>query len=291
MATHICPIGINMKKINKNYLAIVPFLLVVIAYELLPLFELFINSIKVDGAWSLGNYVRIATTTLYQMSVWNSVRISFIASCIGIIAAFFVAKAYYEVGGTWQRVMTMILNMTSNFTGLPLTFAFMILMGNTGVLTLLGQQYGIPFLKDFDLYTGNGLTIIFIYFQIPLATLLLLPTFLTLKKEWKEAASLMQASNLSYWRHVAIPNLLPGILGTLSVLFANCLAAYATAYALVQNNYALLALQISSKFKGDVSIDEELGGALAMVLILLMVLATLFNNLMTKKYAKGRELI
>ncbi|MFI3171208.1 MAG: ABC transporter permease subunit [Eubacteriales bacterium] len=280
-----------MKKINKNYLALAPFLLAVIAYELLPLMELFINSIKVDGELGLGNYIRIATTPLYQMSVWNSVRISLIASCIGIIIAFFVAKAYYEVGGNWRRIMTMILNMTSNFTGLPLTFAFMILMGNTGVLTLLGQQYGIPFLKDFDLYTGNGLTIIFVYFQVPLATLLLMPTFLTLKKEWKEAAALMQASGISYWWHVAIPNLLPGILGTVSVLFANSLAAYATAYALVQNNYALLALQISSKFKGDVSIDKELGGALAMVLILLMVLATLFNNQMTKKYAKGRELI
>lgn len=278
-------------KINRNYLAIVPFVLVVIAYELLPLFELFINSIQKDGVWSIENYVRIATTTLYQMAVWNSVRISFIASCLGIVVAFFVAKAYYEVSGTWKKSMTMILNMTSNFTGLPLTFAFMILMGNTGVLTLLGQQYGIPILKDFDLYTGNGLTLIFVYFQIPLATLLLLPTFLTLKKEWKEAASLMQTSNIAYWWHVAIPNLLPGILGTLSVLFANSLAAYATAYALVQNNYALLALQISSKFKGDVSIDKELGGALAMVLILLMVLATVFNNVVTKKYAKGRELI
>ena len=57
------------------------------------------------------------------------------------------------------------------------------------------------------------------------------------------------------------------------------------------NNYALLALQITSKYKGDVQIDKATGGALAMVLILLMVAATMANNFFTKRAAKGRNLI
>ena len=74
-------------------------------------------------------------------------------------------------------------------------------------------------------------------------------------------------------------------------LFANALAAYATAYALILNNYALLSLQISSKFKGDVKIDKQMGGALAVVLILFMVLSTLFNNYLTRRSGKGRTLV
>ena len=81
------------------------------------------------------------------------------------------------------------------------------------------------------------------------------------------------------------------ILGTLSVLFSNALAAYATAYALVMNNYALLALQITSRFKGDVQTDAATGGALAVVLIALMVVCTLVNNYFTRRAAKGRELV
>ena len=84
---------------------------------------------------------------------------------------------------------------------------------------------------------------------------------------------------------------MPSILGTLSVLFSNALAAYATAYALVMNNYALLALQITSRFKGDVQTDAATGGALAMVLIALMVVCTLVNNYFTRRAAKGRELV
>ena len=160
----------------------------------------------------------------------------------------------------------MVLNMTSNFSGVPLSFAFMVLMGNTGVLTLLGQRLGVPLLESFDLYSGQGLMMVYVYFQIPLATLLLIPAFAGINPAWREAATILRAGAFDYWFRIAIPNLMPSLLGTLSVLFANALAAYASAYALVMNNYALLALQITSKYKGDVQIDKATGGALAVVL-------------------------
>ena len=133
--------------------------------------------------------------------------------------------------------------------------------------------------------------LLYIYFQIPLSTLLLIPAFAGIRPEWRQAAMLLNAGPFDYWFRIAIPNLLPSILGTLSVLFANALAAYASAYALVTNNYALLALQITSKYKGDVEIDRATGGALAVVLILLMVAATLINNYFTKRNTKGRDLV
>ena len=159
------------------------------------------------------------------------------------------------------------------------------------MLTILGRELDIPLLANFDLYSGDGLMLVYIYFQIPLATLLLLPAFRGIQPQWREAAMILHAGPWDYWFRIVIPNLLPSILGTLSVLFANALAAYATAYALVMNNYALLALQITSKYKGDVQIDKATGGALAMVLILLMVATTMANNFFTKRAAKGRNLI
>lgn len=282
----------NNRKLNIGYIAVLPFLLVAVCYEIIPLLQLIGNSfVKKDGVVTLENYIHIFTTPLYQTAILNSVRISLISAIIGLLVAFAAAKAYYDVGEKGQRLFTMLLNMTSNFSGVPLAFAFMLLMGNTGFLTLLGKSLNVSFLADFNIYSGMGLTIIYIYFQIPMATLLLLPTFVGLKKEWSEVAEILNANGFMYWLKIGIPNLLPGILGTLSVLFANALAAYATAYALVLNNYAMLALQISSKFKGDVQIDKQMGGALAVVLILLMVLCTLANNYLTKKNTKGRILV
>ncbi len=281
------------KNTLKNYIAFIPFFLVVVCYELFPLGKLVINSIqeKNKSGITFANFIKIFETPLYRVAIINSVKIGIISALIGIIVAFFAAKAYHEAGVKFRDKLILILNMTSNFTGVPLAFAFMVLMGNTGVLTLIGQRWNIPILNHFNLYSGNGLLLIYIYFQIPLATLLMLPGFLVLKKEWKEAAYLLKASKFSFWKKIAIPNLLPVILGTLSVLFANALAAYATAYAIVTNNYALLSLQISSKFKGDVRIDEHIGGALAVILIAFMIITTIFNNYLTKKSVKGRKLV
>lgn len=276
-----------------GYVAFIPFLLVIIGYELLPLAQLVIDAFigKESGALGLENFIKVFTTPLYQQSIVNSVWISIVSAIVGIVVAFLAARFAYESSPRVRNAFTMVLNMMSNFSGVPLAFAFMILMGNSGVLTLLGQQWGIPFLADFDLYTGQGLLVLYIYFQIPLATLLLLPAFSGIRKEWREAATILQASPAVYWFRIVVPNLMPSILGTLSVLFSNALAAYATAYAVVMNNYALLPLQITSKFKGDVQIDAATGGALACVLIILMVVCTLINNYFTKRASKGREIV
>ena len=276
-----------------GYIAFLPFLLVVIGYELLPLAQLVLDSVigKESGTFGAENFIKVFTTPLYQQSIINSVWISLISAIVGIIVSFLAARFAYESSERVRNAFTMVLNMMSNFSGVPLAFAFMILMGNSGVLTIIGEQWNIPFLADFDLYTGQGLLVLYIYFQIPLATLLLLPAFAGIRKEWREAATILQATPVDYWFRIVIPNLMPSILGTLSVLFSNALAAYATAYALVMNNYALLPLQITSKFKGDVQIDAATGGALAVVLIVLMVVCTLINNYFTKRAAKGREII
>lgn len=272
---------------------IVPFALIVVCYELLPLAQLAASSLvgKESGMVGLENFIKVFTTPLYQMSIRNSIRISLLSALVGILVAFLAARFCHEASPVLRRRFTMLLNMTSNFSGVPLAFAFMVLMGNTGVLTILGREFDIPLLENFDLYSGDGLMLVYIYFQIPLATLLLLPAFRGIQPQWREAAMILHAGPWDYWFRIVIPNLLPSILGTLSVLFANALAAYATAYALVMNNYALLALQITSKYKGDVQIDKATGGALAMVLILLMVAATMANNFFTKRAAKGRNLI
>lgn len=276
-----------------GYAALVPFLLVVLAYEFLPLAQLLIDSLvgKESGTVGVENFAKIFTTPLYQQSIVNSVWISLLSAVVGIVVAFLAARFAYESSARVRNAFTLVLNMMSNFSGVPLAFAFMVLMGNSGVLTILGQRFGIPFLADFDLYSSQGLTVLYVYFQIPLATLLLLPAFAGIRKEWREAATILKATTFDYWFKIVIPNLMPSILGTLSVLFSNALAAYATAYALVMNNFALLPLQITSKFKGDVQVDAATGSALAVILIVLMVVCTLVNNYFTKRAAKGREIV
>lgn len=275
---------------NKMYLiSLLPFFLIAFLFEILPLANIVIESFSKTGGngFTLEHFVKIFTTRLYQQSIFNSLWISIFSALAGIIIAFLGAKAANAASAKVRNIFTSVLNITSNFAGVPLAFAFMILLGNVGILTLIGKNYGISFLADFDLYTINGLLLTYIYFQIPLATLLMLPIFGGLKKEWREAVGLLGGNSFHYWFKVAIPSLLPSILGTFSVLFANSLAAYGTAYALLSNNIALLPIRISQQYVGEVVQNQEFGCALSLVMMALMVLSILITNKLQKRAGGG----
>ena len=270
------------KKQKKQYLfALLPFVTLISMFEILPMVSIIIRSFTPDdGALqvTLENYIRIFSKPLYRSAIINSLIIAIFSSVIGLIVAFFGAKAAYEKNGIAKKIFMSILNMVSNFSGVPLAFAYIIMLGNTGVLTLIGQKYGIGFLENFPLYSVVGLMITYIYFQIPLALLLLLPAFESIRKEWKDAVGILGGTERIFWMKVGIPVLMPSILGTFSTMFANAISAYATAYALVMNNVSILPVRISEQFVGDVVQNPHLGGALAVILMLLMVLSIVMNE-------------
>lgn len=274
-----------MVKKMKDMATLIPFLAIVALFELVPLFTIIFGSFKADdgSGITIDNYVRVFTKPAYQTAIVNSLIITMFSVVIGIIIAVLASAAVRNCGRKVQNVFSSILNITSNFAGVPLAFAYMIMLGNSGVLVLIGEKFGISALANFDLYSTSGLAFMYVYFQIPLGTLLMLPAFDAIKKQWKEAAVLMKAGPAKFWMHIGIPVLMPSILGTISVLFSNALAAYATAYALLSSNYSLLPISITNMFVGDVVMRKGLGSALSVVMMLLMTAAVLINQYFLKR--------
>ena len=283
--------GLNLMK-KKTYiylLALVPFLIVAMLYEIVPLITVIVKSFQPDGGtgYTLENYQSVFSKLLYQKAIINSIKISLTSAVAGIIIAFLGARAAHQHQGKLNHVFMTVLNMVSNFAGIPLAFAYMILLGNAGLVVNIGKELGINALSTYNLYTMNGMSLIYIYFQIPLSTLLLIPAFDGVQKQWKEACTLLGGTPGIFWRKVGIPVLMPSILGTFSVLFANALAAYATIYALMMDNIALLPVQIAGCFTGEVKIRAGLGGALSVVMMAIMVIMILITNGLSRRFQKG----
>jgi putative spermidine/putrescine transport system permease protein len=282
------------KKSNlKIYLLVLlPFLIIVFLYEILPLIMMILSSFKSETDsnifFTLENYISAFTKLSYQRAIINSLRITILSTGFGILIGFFGAQAAHNSRGKFRNVFLTILNMTSNFAGVPLAFAYMIILGNSGVITQFAKTYGVEFLSNFDLYTSTGLLLMYVYFQIPLSTLLLIPAFHGIRQEWQEANMLLGGHTYDFWAKVGIPVLLPSIFGTMSVLFANALAAYATAYALLMNNYSLLPVNITGMFTGDMTTRPHLGAALSVVMMLLMLVAIMINNYINRQTTKWK---
>ncbi len=275
----------TFKQKRMLLLALFPFVIVVLGFEILPLLAMMLDSFKADEGqgWSLMQYATALGNKYYLLALKNSILISFYSSLIGIVAALLAAYSITKLSPKVRNLVLMFSNMTSNFAGVPLAFAYIILLGNNGIFTILFQQLGWDVLTSFNLYSWTGLTLVYVYFQIPLAILLLYPTYFGIHEQWKEAASLLGASRLQFWRYIGMPVILPGVVGTFSILFANSMGAYATAYALVGSNYNLLAIRIGSLFAGDVFPRPELASALAMILGGTMIAAMWLNERMMRR--------
>lgn len=239
------------------------------------------------GALSLSRFSDILTSAFYRQAFGNSLYLSFGSAWAGLLLATLAAASLRRVGGPVRQLVVALTNMTSNMVGVPLAFAFIVVLGTNGALTLLLRQgFGIEL---FNLYSMNGLLLIYTYFQIPLALLLIYPAFDSLNDDWQDAASLLGASRLRYWWHVGLPVLAPALFGTFILLFANAMGAYASAFALTSGNYNLLTIRIASLVAGDLFLEPETAAALSILLIVLLALVVGVNQLFLRRYRHGQS--
>lgn len=278
-----------IRKFFSKYKMIIPFFIIVGFFEIVPIGNMFIQSfLNAELRFTFNNYVTVFTKPVYLVAIRNSLFLSFISSLLGLAIAFLTVLSIPLLSARLRGVFLAMLNMLSNFAGLPLAFAFMIIFGSSGVLILLAKEIGFESLANFQLYSIPGLVAVYVYFQIPLGILLLLPGLAGIKKEWQEAAYLLKANSFQFWIRVGIPMFLPSLLGTFSMLFANALAAYATAYLLVVTNIPLLPIQIANMYVGDLRQRPELGSALSITLLLIMLLVIWITNFLKKRFEYRR---
>lgn len=257
------------------------FLFFVAAFMGIPLVRLVSSSLSAPkvGGFSLENFQKIFTSAYYAQSFTNSMILSLQSSVYGIVISLVCSYAITRFAKEkTQSNLLVVVNMTSNFAGIPLGFALTLMLGNTGMLVILLQQMGIDITQSFSIYSVQGLIIAYTYFQVPLGIMLLYPIYRGVRSDWKEAASILGASSAQFWARIGIPALLPSILSTFTVLFANAMGAYATAYYLVSSSYNIVPIRISAMMSGDIRTKPELGSALAITLAMVLIVVMLLND-------------
>ncbi|MET9181862.1 ABC transporter permease subunit [Kitasatospora aureofaciens] len=201
----------------------------------------------------------------YWTALWGSVKLSLltalIATVVGLPLAQAVATSRFRA---FREAVMSASGVLANFGGVPLAFMFVATLGNSGEVT---RKLGLTE-HGWNLYTFSGLSVVYLYFLVPLMVITITPALEGLKAQWREAASNNGATSLQYWRHVALPVLLPSLLGGFVLLFGASFAAYATAEAMVGSSVPLISMQIGDALSGNVLVGQ---GNLALALGLDMI--------------------
>jgi len=261
------------------WLGTAPFFIFALLFLILPTAYLIVGAFQdPQGHFTLDNIANLAQPSIVS-AYWISLEVSAASALGGALVGSFLAGAVVFGGlPKWIRATVVTFSgVASNFAGIPLAFAFLATLGRTGLVTTL-----LITVFDFNIYSTGfnllsfwGLVITYLYFQIPLMVLILLPALDGLKREWREAAEILGASRWQYWSHVALPIIWPSLLGSTLLLFANSFGAIATAYGLTGSSLNIVPILLYAQIRGDVLHNPNLGFALALG----MIAITGFSNL------------
>jgi putative spermidine/putrescine transport system permease protein len=263
--------------ISWDWLGTVPFFLFAFAFLFLPALTLLVGGFQdKQGNFTFDNILGLSQEFIVR-AYWLSIQVSVVTALGGGLFGFLLAYAAI-LGGLPRFVRTGLMTFSgvaSNFAGIPLAFAFIATLGRVGFVTALFKSlFGVNIYdQGFNLYSFAGLSLTYMYFQFPLMVLIVAPALDGLKREWREASQNLGATSWQYWRYVALPILLPSLLGTMILLFGNAFGAYATAFALTGGSLNLVTVVIGAEISGEVLYNPGLGYALAWGMVVIMAIS------------------
>ncbi len=241
------------------------------------------------GGFTFGN-VKTATHGVYLHGFAQSIELSVIASVLPGIFGLLIAYAIWTAkrGSILRQVAVTASGVFANFGGVPLAFLFVATLGSSGLATRWLTDLGFnPYDHGFSLYSLSGVVVVYMYFQIPLMVLVILPALEGLRPAWREAAANLGARTWHYWRYVGGPVLLPSFLGCVLLLFGSALSAYATAEAMTSGTIPLTSIQIGSFLNGNVIAGQEnVGQALGLGLVIIIAIAMVLYTVLQRRAAR-----
>jgi putative spermidine/putrescine transport system permease protein len=282
-----------------NWVGLFPFFLFIFCFLVLPSLNLFTGAFtNREGEFTLEN-INIFRNPFTLKSYIVSLEVSAITALVGGLFGFFVAYSITHGGAPrWMRnLIATFSGLAANFGGVPLAFSFIATVGQLGFITVFLKGICFPaesgeicpfnpYDHGFTLYSLTGLVLAYTYFQFPLMILTIVPALEGLKKEWREAATNMGATPFQYWRDVALPVLMPSILGAMLLLFGNAFGAYATARALTGGSIFLVPIAIGQQIRGDVLGNPNEGYAMAFGMVVIMSVAIIAYTLLQRRASR-----
>ncbi len=241
----------------------VPLLIVLGAVLIWPMLTLGLASLTDDGGHlTFSNYIGALTSSRYQNAMIVTAVLALLSTVLALILCV-PAGLYIGTQDTaLTRGMAVALSIPLSLPGIVVGFFIILLVGNTGVVPLafessLGQRH----LQI--AYTWAGLTLGYLYFQIPRIVLVVRGAAAAVRPETVQAARSLGESTVGVYRRVIIPALRPAIASASGLAFATAFGAYGTAATLARGQ-RVMPLEIAAAFTEN--FRPELAATLSIIL-------------------------
>jgi putative spermidine/putrescine transport system permease protein len=183
------------------------------------------GTVLTTGPATLANYRAVLTSVLAQDTAWNTLRLAglmaLLTALLGYPLAFVLARSPSR---GLRRIVLFCLVMTFLSGGVTRAYAWLIILGNRGLINHAFMALGLPTLKL--VYNETGVVVGVVHFLLPFFALTLLAALKNIPLTLEEAARNLGASRWRVFIHVVLPLSVPGLVSATSLSFAGALSAF-----------------------------------------------------------------
>jgi iron(III) transport system permease protein len=254
---------------------------VLVFFVLYPLGVLFVNSVSVDGVWSLGAFGTLANDPAYRTAFVNSLLLGTIvtgcATAVGVPFAYMVARYHFPL----KNLVALLPMMTIVIPEIIVAQSWLLVLGNNGLLTRMLAEFGIA-LPSFYGWTGLIVSMTLVYYTyIYLGTLAALRSF---DGALEEAGLSLGTPPLTTRIRVLVPVVAPAILVNALVVFTLVVGNFALSMMLA-SQIPLLSVMTYDAFVNEMGGSPALQSAMSVISIGLVAFV-----LFVQKYVVERKL-
>jgi putative spermidine/putrescine transport system permease protein len=289
--------GKTSRRRSAVWLGLAPFAIYVVLFLAIPA-VLAVGSgfFAQDGSLTFANFATLADPSI-QADYVGTVGLSAFTAIVGAVIGALICLALLATkpDGALRTIIDSASSVLAQFGGVMLAFAFIVTIGANGIITqwLIQSGFEKNFFNNFNgntlIYQVVGLSIPYLYFQIPLMVLTFMPAMEGLKATWGEANATLGGTRFTYWTRIGFPILAPAFFGSVILLFANSFSSYATAAALISQG-GLTSLDIRGLINSETVVGHQNGaGVLALLMVVTMIIVMYLYSLLERRASRWRR--
>lgn len=240
-----------------------------------PMLDLLARAFTTDGRFSLASLTGTVADPYNRKVFWNTLLLGATVAVLGTVLATLYAYTIARVAIPGKKIWHFFALLPTISPPILMALALIMLYGRRGLITheLLGVQ-------TTGLYGFTGLVVAQLISYFPFAYLLMLNLFRGLDASLEEAASTMGANGWNVLRTVSLPLLVPGLAGSMLLMFSYSFADLGNPL-LLGGDFPVLSSQIYQTIIGMYDIPK--GAALAVLLLLPAVVMFFAHKALTAR--------
>jgi putative spermidine/putrescine transport system permease protein len=237
---------------------------------------------------TLNNWREIVSDGYYGEIFSRTFRIALLVTVLAVVLGAPEAYILNRMRAPWRSLLLLLVLTPLLISVIARTLGWVLLFGPRAPLSNLPVFLGLSRDPVTFLFTETGIVVALTHVLTPFMVLSVWASLQRLDPQIENAAASLGASRLTAFRRVVLPQIVPGILSGVVIVFALAASAYATPLIIGGRRLKVASVVVYDEFVHQ--LNWPLGAGLAMVLLLSLGIATgVASRVIERRYTRAGE--